>query len=1361
MRERRWVLVIALLLTVLILAVYFFWRVTRADEIIRQKLLVSVRPFLAQDSDIENLEMDLNGVHLRGVKVIPKDRSFALDIDEVQLGYHLLNFIRYGFVPYKATQQIVLKHPQITVRNISRNSENGLFVKNEGVEFRKIVEGLSPLKRITLVDAELIIEKPTGERLRLAHSLNGWLQTNPVDSAIVRLDGNLFESVNKNLILNGKVNLTNASLVQLNVQIQESEISPRFSFLVPDYIHVNYGKMRGAGYYNKKQGASGYYEIKDGSFSFKSGNLFFKGAQLRGDLKNRDIFIQGQIPHFNGSPLTVSGTIKNILDPLVSLNVESPQFNIKSFFKHTLPGSRLQFSGNARFHLSLNGTLNNPEMTGNFIAPDLEIYGSKWNRFLARIHLKDSLVTLTGMGEQKGGLKLDLWSTLDLTKDDPVTNARIYFNGNSLATLPDWYRKKVENSQLDFDIRINGKLKRIHGKASGEFILVTFDKDTIHYLPSLIYANKKLDINIRTNRKFQLMGEINHPFTEKAEWYLTTGGFSDLFFPFMNERRRLEWNGVSMNGTLFGTPAKWFFKTEGQRNENGNSFKIFDCRIEGQKEENKPLFLGFSGNYYGYEDQTLPFYARCVLTTNELWVRRFEVGDFIKSELHYPLEASGRVSGLVKLNNFNLDKLHPFIRPLNSFRGNLSGEVSVAGTREHAEWKVDLGLQEGWFHEDGPFHGELMYESTGSDFRFCRVFFYKNSSPIIVGSTEKTSMDSLKGEFRGENVDIGNIISALTGKQNILRGRGAFNISVAGKPDDPFLVGSMRIQGGEIEGVSFREMWMDFADTLYTRHGLLSGTLNILGGWLVREDGLTVRVSGRLPHYSDKETDISIYAKGNILGWLPELSSFIRKSEGDGELFLRLGGKAGSWVIGKAQLQLNSGKMEFASFIKRIDNLSGMIRIHPEERFVEILDLSGNIDGETLTVANGLVDESSSGLEPLVFEGLGIQLGYLRLRTNGKGIHVHLPGLMEPGEKGWIKMAGSSEEEPLIVAGPISNPLIRGTFLLTTSQFTYPFLSVDKEEDTSGKLIDFLESVNWDMKIIPRKDVHYVRNFSSAISNAYLDLLLKDGYGDINLQGMIQDESLEVWGNLVSTEGTIEFLDHYFRPERITFDYPKGTVTPILAGRGSSTVIDSTGMPSTVWLSLTTVDKETGLEKEGGNWKEIKFRLSTDNPNLGRTEADLLAALGYSAQDFKERAYDALGMRLDNIVFRPIFRPIEKSIRHHLGFDVVRFFSMFSRNIAQLQSTDPVSFDPKILLKRTRLMLGKYLAPGLFVTYSGEVQEGLFRYHSQGLGFRHALTLEYTIRPDLFLEMEYTYDSQLLSDRREDKRLWIRHIFPF
>jgi hypothetical protein len=29
------------------------------------------------------------------------------------------------------------------------------------------------------------------------------------------------------------------------------------------------------------------------------------------------------------------------------------------------------------------------------------------------------------------------------------------------------------------------------------------------------------------------------------------------------------------------------------------------------------------------------------------------------------------------------------------------------------------------------------------------------------------------------------------------------------------------------------------------------------------------------------------------------------------------------------------------------------------------------------------------------------------------------------------------------------------------------------------------------------------------------------------------------------------------------------------------------------------------------------------------------------------------------------------------------------------------------------------------------------------------------------LELEYTYDSQLLYRRREDKRIWLKHVFPF
>jgi len=199
-----------------------------------------------------------------------------------------------------------------------------------------------------------------------------------------------------------------------------------------------------------------------------------------------------------------------------------------------------------------------------------------------------------------------------------------------------------------------------------------------------------------------------------------------------------------------------------------------------------------------------------------------------------------------------------------------------------------------------------------------------------------------------------------------------------------------------------------------------------------------------------------------------------------------------------------------------------------------------------------------------------------------------------------------------------------------------------------------------------------------------------------------------------------------------------------------------------VWLTIMSTNTETGVEAASGGWENIQFRFSTDNPNLGRTEADLLAALGYSGTSIKDRAYDAIGIQVENLVFRPLIRPLERTLRTHLGLDIVKFSSMFSRNLFQWQSGERAQWDPRMLLRSTRWTVGKYLAPGFFITYAGQVQnDPYYYYHVNGLSFRHALNLELTLQPDLFLEMEYTYDSHLMPDRRVNKRIWLRHVFSF
>ena len=133
-------------------------------------------------------------------------------------------------------------------------------------------------------------------------------------------------------------------------------------------------------------------------------------------------------------------------------------------------------------------------------------------------------------------------------------------------------------------------------------------------------------------------------------------------------------------------------------------------------------------------------------------------------------------------------------------------------------------------------------------------------------------------------------------------------------------------------------------------------------------------------------------------------------------------------------------------------------------------------------------------------------------------------------------------------------------------------------------------------------------------------------------------------------------------------------------------------------------------------------------------------------------------------MFRPLFRPFERRLEQTLGLDVVRFSSRFTRNLIEMNVSEERNFmiDSKLfLLRSTKLMVGKYLANQLFLMYSGQLEAGLdYRYQHEGFGLSHKIGLEYRINPSLLLQMEYDYNSLMLL-RREDKRILLRHSFPF
>jgi len=365
---------------------------------------------------------------------------------------------------------------------------------------------------------------------------------------------------------------------------------------------------------------------------------------------------------------------------------------------------------------------------------------------------------------------------------------------------------------------------------------------------------------------------------------------------------------------------------------------------------------------------------------------------------------------------------------------------------------------------------------------------------------------------------------------------------------------------------------------------------------------------------------------------------------------------------------------------------------------------------------------------------------------------------MEKGEEGWFEAVGKTGEEKFYLAGPFENPLVRGTIKLRDVSLTYPPV---KKGSANKTLSDLLKRINWDLSLVSVKGNRYFRRISGLLDDIYINLQIDNQLSQLNFTGSIKDGSFQVEGRAISTLGTMEYLDQSFLVEDFGIEFTPGDPRPIVYGRAKTTVTDSLGFPWDVYLTLYTVDRVTGEECPRGRWGEIRFKLSTNNPAIGTSQTQILAALGYSIENLKKKAPDIIGISTDNLVFRPLFRPFERRLERSLGLDMVRFSSHLTRNLIEMNFSPDKSPSRMLLLRSTRVMLGKYLTSNLFLVYTGQLEAGLNpHYQQKGMGLRHTLGLEYRINPSLLLELEYDYDSLLLWSK-EDKRIWLRHTFPF
>jgi hypothetical protein len=1350
MRRRKWVLVTMGLAVLLVAGVYTGWRVTRANERLRALLLSRIKPFVTEDSGIQSLEINLSSIRLQGIHFVPRSGAFILKIEGIEIGYRFWNVIRHGFSPQNIAHEIMVVHPVLI---LDKNRDSALSSPESNWEsVRNLIQEFSAVASVTVLDAEVVLYDSL-DHIVLANDLDGWLQTVPLDSARLRLSGRFLESREKNLHLDSRINLNTVKPYSFFWTIDPSHTPESIPLLVPAFIQVKGGILQGSGEFIRGKGHSGFIQIGNGAFCFKNHPFSFEAVELRGDLRGNDMTLSGEIGNFHGSSMQLSGVLKNLVSPEMDIQVRCDAFHITPFFQALVPKSEVQVVGIGRFYMAVNGDLNNPSIRGSFHVDHAEVSKFRIDTLHMALTLQDSVLRTTASGHQAGGFEMLINSHIDFTKPQFPSSFTMDLHGNILPMLPRTAENHFFYCRGKIGATLGGPLSDMQGELSGSIQAESKKGGILRLDPVFAYSNRQLRIRVDSNNSFLCTGIINQFLEAGQNWQFQIQNAELIIENTLNDFYNRWFQDQKIISEIQGNLKGWRCHVR-SISQNSDSL-LWETTLETvvQDEHQKQVFL--TGVVYPDSANPIPFNSRSLWTSQRIQIKKFEFGDFLSFEGDVPWSGNAPVACKIRFHELSLHQLYPLFPRLSDYRGVINGDIHCYGIKSRPHLDAQIRFSQGEFHGLGNFTGEASGSWNSDTLNSFRCRIAQDDHDILTGYVQTFVNDSLDGNFTGRIPDLGTIVRAFSGEEG-WKGQSAFSMQVFGTGQKPAIKGKLVFEGGKFGWLKFDTLAVQFTDTLISGWGLRSNMLYLTRGHLNRLDGPDIDFQGKIPLSSEGNMDVGILMQGNVLRLLDDYSAFVRHADGQGTVRFRIRGRPGTPTLEEGSIQLENGTLELSEVVRKIDNLNIAMMLDIEDRFFQILNFSGMIKGRPVRIYNY---PSEKELPVIRLENLGIHLGILSLETDPQGISVHIPGLMEAKERGMIAFGGLTPDEPFLIAGDESGMILQGTLRLSNTRLTYPFLKT-KNSDGKSNVVKVLEKITWNLRILPLSDVHYVRSIESPLGNVYADLQLKQEFGSLQVQGMLDEGTFQVWGNLESTDGTIEVLDMFFRPERITFDYPRGASYPIVSGRSHATLIDSTGTPSSLWLTLTTVDDVTGQEVQGGSWKNIIFKLSSDNPNLARNEADLLSAIGYSSSQIRERAYDALGLQVENMVFRPLLRPLERQLRRYLGLDVVRFSSKFSSNLIQLRGVEQPVFDPKWLLRSSRVTLGKYVAPGFFIIYSGQVQTPWkYQYYDESLGFRHSLSVEYTFRPDLFLEMEYTYDSKLLHDRREDKRIWLKHVF--
>ncbi|MFQ5751287.1 MAG: hypothetical protein ACE5HI_04755, partial [bacterium] len=947
---------------------------------------------------------------------------------------------------------------------------------------------------------------------------------------------------------------------------------------------------------------------------------------------------------------------------------------------------------------------------------------------------------------------------IDFTSKHTLLDFKLSLQGEFTQDLHNLGLNSADRCIGQSEIIVLGSLVDPVSRGKFNFLFSKESQKTLTLNGSFIYSQAQLTLNaVSDDDEFHLTASANNLF-EESKLSLQATKFEKLFVFVNNPELEFIRKRYNLNLLADRKGKNLYLELDGYRRDNYE--KLFQIVSDSTASNSQNKIVG-DITLFPNSDQNITGEFEVNISETEIRLTRFYLSDWLHGTLDLSKSNYTPYDGRLAISGLKLSLLLSLLgEDLPNFEGDLYGQINFQKQEQKPQFTGNLWLLNGFFRGAGPLKGEMSFLTDSSTFKIKKLSLEKSEATSILAKGQFSfSNKEIDATIVGSEVDVNEVIKIITGSDGLVQGDAIVQISLKGKLPKIPIYGDITIHNAKILMLGFDEAIWDFGHENKSNGSYVSGEELYIGHAIFNRFGeFALEGSGQLPLKDKQSLNVNMSGDGNFLVLLSDIEDYFQASKSEGHLDLHLAGKYKKLDFSGSQFIFKNGTLQLSSVVNKVENLEAEFEVLPEDYFLHVVKLQGTIKDEPFSIVNTNVYNTlnHSVYEPLRIAGDDLNLGALILNTSPKGVPLNIPGLMEKGDVGWYALVGQTPEEQFFVAGPWQRPYVRGEVHIRNANLMFPF------DESAGEgnaiVMNILNNINWDVHAVSEKDTRYVKQFAAGI---YVNMDIDKDNSGLNFTGVLKDSTFRIEGKVESTRGEFEYIDLNFRVEKFGAEFNQTSLYPMVYGKAWTVVRDTSNVPSDVYLTLYTVDDVTHDEVQKGRWDRLNIKLSSEYPGYEETQGQIMATLGYSAETVEEKATKAVGYSTDKLIFRPLMRPIERELERKLGLDVVRFSYAITRNFLDANFNNEELSTSLALLRSSRLILGKYLTDDLYFLYTGELKAGIdYRFQDKGVGLEHIFGVEYRLNSSWLLQMEYDYNT-LLENRKDDKKIWLRHSFPF